>query len=423
MINPNLIITIDREVGWRICWVLTQIGRVTRIKLVKPKKIKKILFIKLSEMGSTVLAYPTIQAAKRYFPNAKIYFLTFKGNERLIEILNVTSKKNVFSLDIFSLNGFFLDLFKIVKKLRNEKIDVVVDLELLSRISAILVFLIKAPFQTGFQGYQTEGLYRGKFFTHRVLYNHYLHTSLSFLTLVESLVHHPETEMPLLKKSLQSANLELPQVKSSQKDKERLWQKLQAIQPEINPSLKLVVFNTRGGDFLPARRWPKEKFIQLGKILLKDSHLGLILAGLENDHDYNQEIASAIASPRCANFAGKTDLRELLTLFNISHLFITNDSGPAHFAALTPIYIISLFGVETPLLYSPLSTRNTSISAGLACSPCVSAYNARYSVCNNNLCVQKISVREVLTRAQKILRLPSPKQTDKTTVKPKNLLL
>jgi len=423
MIDPNLIVTIDREVGWRICWALTQVGKITRRKLVKPKKIKKILFIKLSEMGSTVLAYPTIQAAKHHFPDAKIYFLTFKGNEKLIEILDVAPKKNVFSLDIFSLSGLFLDLFKIVKKLRSEKIDVVIDLELLSRISAILVFLIKAPLQTGFQGYQTEGLYRGKFFTHRVLYNHYLHTSLAFLTLVESLLRHPETEMPLLKKSLQSANLELPRIKSSQKDKEKLWQKLQAVQPEINPSLKLVVFNTRGGDFLPARRWPKEKFIQLGKILLKNPHLGLILAGLENDHDYNQEIALAIAHPHCANFAGQTNFHELLTLFNLSHLFITNDSGPAHFAALTPIYIITLFGVETPLLYSPLSNRNISISAGLACSPCVSAYNARYSICNNNLCVQKISVGEVLTQAQKILGLPSPKQTDKTAVKPKKLLL
>ena len=62
-----------------------------------------------------------------------------------------------------------------------------------------------------------------------------------------------------------------------------------------------------------------------------------------------------------------------LQLFHQSVLLITNDSGPAHFASLTPIKSITLFGPETPVLYGPLGPDAVHLFAKLACSPCLSA--------------------------------------------------
>ena len=44
----------------------------------------------------------------------------------------------------------------------------------------------------------------------------------------------------------------------------------------------------------------------------------------------------------------KTTLRQLLVLYTRSEILVTNDSGPAHFASLTAIHVVTLFGPETP---------------------------------------------------------------------------
>ena len=41
-------------------------------------------------------------------------------------------------------------------------------------------------------------------------------------------------------------------------------------------------------------------------------------------------------------------ISELLALFHVARLLVTNDGGPGQFAALTPIWTLMLFGPETP---------------------------------------------------------------------------
>ena len=65
-----------------------------------------------------------------------------------------------------------------------------------------------------------------------------------------------------------------------------------------------------------------------------------------------EDLANQVGSPRCFSMAGKTTLRQLLILFDLAEVLVTNDSGPAHFAALTSIDIVVLFGPETPKLFA-----------------------------------------------------------------------
>jgi ADP-heptose:LPS heptosyltransferase len=83
-------------------------------------------------------------------------------------------------------------------------------------------------------------------------------------------------------------------------------------------------------------------------------------------------------------------------------VMISNDSGPAHFAAACGLPTIVLFGPETPSLYRPLGSA-TAIYAGLACSPCVSASNHRKTACTDNVCMQAIGVEQVFQAAESVL--------------------
>jgi ADP-heptose:LPS heptosyltransferase len=80
-------------------------------------------------------------------------------------------------------------------------------------------------------------------------------------------------------------------------------------------------------------------------------------------------------------------------------MLITNDSGPAHMAALTDIKVITIFGPETPALYGPLGPNAANIFAHFSCSPCLSAANHRHTICQDSKCLKAISVEEVYRAA------------------------
>jgi ADP-heptose:LPS heptosyltransferase len=95
------------------------------------------------------------------------------------------------------------------------------------------------------------------------------------------------------------------------------------------------------------------------------------------------------------NFAGGTTMAVLPALYSISAFMLSNDSGPAHFAAATTMRTYVLFGPETPKLYGSLGD-SIPIFAGMACSPCVSAANHRKTPCSDNKCMQIITPEHVL---------------------------
>jgi ADP-heptose:LPS heptosyltransferase len=88
-------------------------------------------------------------------------------------------------------------------------------------------------------------------------------------------------------------------------------------------------------------------------------------------------------------------LSELIDLFNVADVLVSNDSGPAQFAALTSIHAFVFFGPETPARYGPLSDRCVPLYAGYACSPCVTAFNQRRTSCQDNVCVKHFDVETV----------------------------
>ena len=95
----------------------------------------------------------------------------------------------------------------------------------------------------------------------------------------------------------------------------------------------------------------------------------IIFTGDKSERDASWRIVREVNSPRAISLAGQTSLRELLVLFCLADVLVTNDSGPGHFAALTPIRALVLFGPETPALFGPVGKNQQVLYAGLACSP------------------------------------------------------
>ena len=150
------------------------------------------------------------------------------------------------------------------------------------------------------------------------------------------------------------------------------------------------------------RRLPLESFTELARQLLEDPEVYLLITGVASERPDAQYICARLASPRALDLTGRTTMKELLHLFDLSHVLVTNDSGPAHFAALTRIHVVVFFGPEIPERYRPLATSWDVVHTGYSCSPCIGPHNQRLSPCNDNLCLKSIRVQEVsgLVRAR-----------------------
>ena len=406
MIGPDTMRKVDYWAGIPICFILTVWYRLQRLfGLKNPRyneKPKNVLFIELAEMGSTVIAYPAIKKLKSMYPNANVHFLLFKHIDASMEILNIIPKENVMTIEVKNIFTLFRDTLKFIYSCRKKKIDTTINLEMFARYSTILGYLSGARKRVGYYGYSMEGLYIGNFLTHKVIYNPHVHTAHSFIALVRSL-NFPVNEIPMVKYSVLEDKLEVPKIRLDAKSKQDIWNKLKGINPSINEKKKLILVNPNASKLIAIRKWPLENYAKLVKKLIQDNDAYVAIIGVANEKPDAEFIVNYAKSKRVLDLTGKTTLKELIDLFNIGKVLVTNDSGPAHFASLTDIHIIVFFGPETPELYKPISNNVTVMYSHFACSPCVSAYNQRLSPCNNNLCLKSMDVERVYQTVKKLV--------------------
>lgn len=395
---------IDRWLGIPLTFALTQALRLRDFFMPPtPARPKRVLFIELSEMGSTILADPALRKAKTKL-GAELFFVIFAGNRSSLDLLGTVPPENIFTLREDSLVTLAADTLRFLAWTRRRGIDAVIDLELFSRFTALLTGASGAASRVGFHRFCGEGLYRGEMLTHRVAYNPHLHIAKNFIALVNSLLA-AEPELPYCKQLIGDEEISLPVLRFSESELAGMRRRVAEHYPEYDTDRhRLVLINPNASEMLPQRRWPAERFIELTRRILEAAPDVLVLiTGAPAERAEASAQCAAVGSLRCVNFAGAVQLAELPLLYSISTLMVTNDSGPGHFSAITPLSVFVLFGPETPKLYGSLG-KATPIYAGLACSPCVSAANHRKTPCTDNKCLQAISVEQVFAAIEPLLR-------------------
>ena len=392
---------IDRWAGQLLCGAVSAWVRFTGLFSAPPQLATaptNFLVILLSEMGSIVLAGPMFAQLRRQYPGAAIHILQLKKNQEVTKLLQLTQPEYMHSLDDRSGASLVGDILKVSATMRRLGLDAVIDCELFSRVSALLSFSTGAPVRVGFTPHTQEGLYRGNFINHAIPYNPYQHISKQFLSLVDAL--KPAGSMPRNKAApIRSMPVGTELSVTFSEGELAAYRAKLLTDHSVTASRKLVLVYA-GGGILPERAWPAEHYARVAKGLCAAGFaVGLI--GLKDDAQLATDLISKIKHEACVDLTGYTrSIRELLMLMHAAQLLITNDGGPGHFATLTPIQTMVFFGPETGKLYGPLGSRNTVLESGIACSPCLSAYNHRLTFCDgDNQCLKRIAPDPVLADA------------------------
>ena len=397
---------VDRWVGIPLCAAASAMDAISarfRPASTADTAPRAIVIILLSEMGSLVLAHDMFTRLKTRYPNAQLHALLFGKNREILDLMQVIDPANVHTVDDKSLSGLIGSLWRAIGELRRAHVDVAIDCELFSRISSLLSYASGAAVRVGFHRHTQEGLYRGSHINRPVPYNPYRHISAQFLTLARAIdsTAVPKSKLPVVvtSKAPPHVQLSLPLI-------DGIRARLATDFPAIAGKPLVLVYP--GGGILPIRAWPLAAYTTLCEGLVLDG-CAVAVIGLKDDQALARELVANVTrnhpSSAVIDLTGYTrSIAELLALFHVARLLVTNDGGPGQFAALTPIWTLMLFGPETPSLYAPLTPKCHSFYSHWPCSPCLTAYNHRSSYCDgDNQCLKVIAPDTVLAKARECL--------------------
>jgi len=120
-----------------------------------------MLFLKLAEQGSTVLAHEAIRTAVAHVGRENVYFLVFEENRFIVDLLGLIPAGNVLTVRTQSAWSMAASCCRQLIEIRRKRLDACIDLEFFSRFSAAIAYLTGARRRVGFHAYFGEGPYRG----------------------------------------------------------------------------------------------------------------------------------------------------------------------------------------------------------------------------------------------------------------------
>ncbi len=150
---------------------------------------------------------------------------------------------------------------------------------------------------------------------------------------------------------------------------------------------------------IPSRRWPIESFTQVIKLILQQFDCRFIFTGDKTELRLAKKLEN-ILQRKPVVFSGRLKIKELCALINRCNIFISNDTGPMHIAAILKTPLVAIFGPGDIVRYDPRNIFNSAIVLykKVECAPCEKVQ------CKDLKCLSIISSEEVAEAALKLLK-------------------
>jgi ADP-heptose:LPS heptosyltransferase len=343
-----------------------------------PDRVKNILVIKFFGLGSILMMTPALRGLRALYPEAKIHFLTFHGNQNFC--LKTGCIDHVLTLRNKGLSVFAVDVMRNLLRIWSFRPTIVVDCEFFSNFTSIFSLLTFSEIRVG---YHLRQVARGQSLTHQVMLNTHHHISHVFYSLVAALGAKYENI------NLNDISLPEPQPEEINSAFEKL---------NFQNHSAVIVINPNASEVSPLRKWPANYFESLVSELAKNfpSHT-FVLVGSEVERQYVESIFLNINMSNVINSAGLLSIDEYCGLLYSAKLIITNDSFPTHIASAYDKNVVVFFGPETPEFYGPLTSNSICFFEGIPCSPCLIAFDNKADVhCHDNICLKQITPDRVI---------------------------
>lgn len=345
-------------------------------------QIKKILVIKIRNLGDVLLTSPIFPILKDRFPRAKIdLYINQEGVDlmeshpcidEIIPYDRSCKKKFIFS-------RFFYE-WKILQSIRKNKYDLILNLTEGDR-GAICAKVSKAPITVGFDPGESRS--KRKIYTHLVKVpgppRHTVEIHLDALRRIGIFPRREEKKLSLFVKD-----------KARKKVSELLTKKGVSSFIMIHPVARWTF-----------KRWPEEKVQALLYKLLERGEKMVITAGNDPKEMASlNRITKDIHSDNLLVCNGTLSLAEFAAMIENSSLLISMDTLAAHIASSLQKKLVVLFGPTSEQKWGPWQNDNAIVlTKPFSCRPC---FMDGCGGSKRSQCLEEIEVEEVLEAMEKL---------------------
>ena len=296
-------------------------------------------------MGDVILSLPALRALRERFPGARLTAMTGKSAAAIADIAGVFDDK--ITVDRVALrDGNKLDsirgIGRLVREVRRRRFDFVIDLHSLSETN-LLGFLSGAP--------------------HR-LYSHRENRSLDFLGRFaprppreDKSKHIAERYTDVLAPlGITSVDRFAPFAPRA----ENLAGVEQFFREKGIPTDGAVGLFPGAGH--PSRRWSLANFAQLAARLIDERNAGVLVFLGPEEAELIDEIRAAL--PEAAHVVHGLGLLDFFAAVARVRVFVSNDTGPMHLAALAGAPVVLVLDKRAPETFLPLTDKLRVVKSG-----------------------------------------------------------
>ncbi len=362
---------------------------------------KRILVVKLSDLGDVLTATPALRALRQTFRDTRIDVLLPPRSAVVLQGSALVDEMILF--DKFEYDrvrdaltpGALRAAQQFWGDLRARRYDTLVLLHHLSTRWGTLKWAALA-LASGAQVRVGLDNGRGWFLTHHVPdegfgARHEVEHGLAVVNAIGATTDDTRLEIPI-----------------SDEDKEVATELINH-QPSAISHQPMVVLHPGSGGHSLARRWPLERWVMVGRMLVERYAARVVIVGTESDG--GNELAAQL--PTALNLSDKTTLPQLAALLQQSDLFIGADSGVMHVAAAVCTPMVALFGTTNVKAWGPWRPTTDarvierrcivvqSQSPGCPCS--YVGFKIHSADCEAKQCMEGISVDRVLVAVESLL--------------------
>lgn len=315
----------------------------------------KILVNALSGIGDALMFTPTLEKIKIEYPNAEIHILAmFKGVEEMYSALPEVSNVIYFN---FMKEGITKSI-AFVNKLRSQKYDISINVYPSNRKEYnIISWLIGAKKRLAAKYIRQDFI------------------NLGFLNNIRIMedddTHNVETNFKLFSNLSDNHNIPIPPLKLILKNEYLLFADNFFSMHNIGKDDIIVGFHSGSNTLknLSHKRWDTNNFAELGKLLIDNYNIKLLLFGAGEDVELNNDIATQINSDKVI-IVSDAKLLESTAIMKRCNLFVSNDSGLMHIASALQLNVVAIEGPTNVAYTYPWQTNYKIASINLDCSPC-----------------------------------------------------
>jgi len=341
------------------------------------KSPEKILIVRTDRIGDVVLSIPMAEIVKKKFPNCKITYFIREYTKALLD-------GNSFIDDVLIADESDGEiLFKEnLNKIKLKKFETCIVVNPTLKITLIMFLAgIKNRIGTGYRWYST--LFNQKVFEHRKYGDK----------------HELEYNINLLSKLGIDVNGIPDKINFHLKIDPESSQKIDSllIQRGFKAGNKIIIIHPGSGG--SSVDLPKEKLIELTKLLSSQENVSIVITGSKSESDLCKEFE---INNSVINLSGQLDLSLLKALIHKANLFISNSTGPMHIAAALGVHVIGFFPkilACSQKRWGPYTEKKSIFIPTINCSDCTREQ------CEKLNCMNSIDIGRVFDETKSVLNI------------------